>query len=60
MCLKNHICSYMFMYFFYMNSLFSYFFMEFWRGILGGVRDYLGEIVGGFSKKQLREIRGNN
>ena len=24
------------------NSLFSDFFREFWRGILGGVRDYLG------------------
>ena len=31
-----------------MNSLFSDFFMEFWRGILGGVRDYLGEVLGGF------------
>ena len=31
-----------------MNSLFSDFFREFWRGLLGGVRDYLGEIVGGF------------
>ena len=31
-----------------MNSLFSDFFREFWRGILAGVRDYLGEILGGF------------
>ena len=31
-----------------MNSLFSDLFMEFWRGILGGVRDYLGEVWGGF------------
>ena len=31
-----------------MNSLFSDFFREFWRGILGGVRDYLGEVLGGF------------
>ena len=31
-----------------MNSLFSDLFKEFWRGILGGVRDYLGEIWGGF------------
>ena len=31
-----------------MNSLFSDFFMEFWTGILGGVRVYLGEILGGF------------
>ena len=31
-----------------MNSLFGDFFREFWRGILGGVRDYLGEIWGGF------------
>ena len=31
-----------------MNSLFSNFFRELWRGILGGVRDYLGKILGGF------------
>ena len=31
-----------------MNSLFSDFFREFWRGILGGARDYLGEMLGGF------------
>ena len=31
-----------------MNSLFSDFFREFWRGILGGVRDYLGQVLGGF------------
>ena len=31
-----------------MNSLFGDFFREFWRGILGGVRDYLGEVLGGF------------
>ena len=30
------------------NSLFSDFFNNFWRGILGGVRDYLGDILGGF------------
>ena len=30
-----------------MNSLFSDFFRDFWRGILGGVRDYLGEVLGG-------------
>ena len=30
-----------------MNSLFSDFFREFWRGILGGVRDYLGVYVWG-------------
>ena len=34
-----------------MNSLFSDFFKEIWRGILGGVRDYVGEILGGFYKK---------
>ena len=34
-----------------MNSLFSDFFREFWRGISGGVRDYLGEMLGGFWKK---------
>ena len=31
-----------------MNSPFRDFVMEFWRGILGGVRDYLGEMFGGF------------
>ena len=31
-----------------MNSLFSDLFREFWRGILGGLRDYLGEVLGGF------------
>ena len=30
------------------NSLFSDFFREFWRGISGGVRDYSGEVLGGF------------
>ena len=30
-----------------MNSLFSYFFTEFERVILGGVRDYFGEVSGG-------------
>ena len=30
------------------NSLFSDMFRECWRGILGGVRDYLGEVLGGF------------
>ena len=28
-----------------MNSLFVDFFKEFWRGILGGVRDYLGVVL---------------
>ena len=31
-----------------MNSLFGNFFREFWRGILGGVRDYLGMDLGRF------------
>ena len=31
-----------------MNSLFGDFFREFWRGILGGVRDYLGGDVDRF------------
>ena len=31
-----------------MNSLFSDFFTEFWRGIFGGARDYVGEMLGGF------------
>ena len=31
-----------------MNSLFSDFFREFWRGILGVVRNHLGEVLGGF------------
>ena len=34
-----------------MNSSFGDFFREFWRGILGGVRDYLGEVLGGFDWK---------
>ena len=28
-----------------MNSLFSDFFHEFWRGMLGDVRDYFGEML---------------
>ena len=31
-----------------MNSLFSDFFKDFWKGTLRGVRDYLGEVLGGF------------
>ena len=31
-----------------MNSLFSDLFRECWRGISGGVRDYLGKALGGF------------
>ena len=33
-----------------MNSLFGDFFREFWRGILGGVRDYLGGMLDGFGE----------
>ena len=31
-----------------LNSLFGDLFREFGRGILGGVRDYFGEVLGGF------------
>ena len=31
-----------------LSSLLGDFFREFWRGILGGVREYLGGIWGGF------------
>ena len=31
-----------------MHSLFSDFFKEFWKGISGGVRDYVGEVLEGF------------
>ena len=41
-----------------MNSLFSDFFREFWRGILGGVRDYLGEVLGDFYWKNEGKLRG--
>ena len=30
------------------NSLLSDLFKEFGRGMLGGVRDYVGEVLGGF------------
>ena len=33
-----------------MNILFIDLFKEFWRGILGGALDYLGEMLGGFCK----------
>ena len=39
-----------------MNGLFSDFFKEFWKGILGGVRDYLVDILGGFWRKNERKI----
>ena len=42
-----------------MNSLFSSFFTECWTGILGGVRDYLGELLGGCSWKQKGNKRQN-
>ena len=42
-----------------MNSLFSDFFMECWRGILGSVRDYLEDILGGFSRKNEEKIEEN-
>ena len=38
----------------YLNSLFGYLFRDFWRGILGCVRDYLGEVWGGFYWKNKR------
>ena len=40
-----------------MNSLFSDLFGEFWRGNFRGVRDYLGEILGGFRGKMKRTWR---
>ena len=42
-----------------MNSLFGDFFREFWRMILGGVRDYLGGIWGGFWWKEAGNNREN-
>ena len=38
-----------------MNSLFSYLFTEFDRVILGGVRDYVGEVSGGKIEKTTRK-----
>ena len=38
-----------------MNSLFSYLFTEFERDILGGVRDYFGEVSGGKIEENYRE-----
>ena len=45
-----------------MNSLFSYLFTEFERDILGGVRDYFGEVSGGkidenYQEKMRKKIR---
>ena len=37
-----------------MNSLFGDFFKEFWRGLLGGVRDYLGVDLGRFLMENMR------
>ena len=31
-----------------MNILFSDCFTEFWKDLLAGVRDYVGEVLGGF------------
>ena len=43
-----------------MNSLFSYLFREFERVILGGVRDYFGEVSGGKIEENYPEkIRKN-
>ena len=45
-----------------MNSLFSDFFRELWRGILGDVRDYLGknwEVSSGKTKGNKRTKSGN-
>ena len=39
-----------------MNSLFSNLFREFWRGISGGVRDYLGVDLGRLLEEMTREI----
>ena len=38
------------------NSLFSDFFGEFWRGILGGVRERFWEVSGG----KIKETRGEH
>ena len=43
-----------------MNSVFSGLFREIWMGILGGVRDYLGEILGGFSWKNKAKSEEQN
>jgi len=43
-----------------MHSLFSDFFRELWRGILGGVRDYVGEVSSGKIKENSRKIIGKN
>ena len=43
-----------------MNSLFSNFFGEFLEGILGGVRDYLGEDWGGFQWKKTGNVRNTS
>ena len=41
------------------NSLFSDLFREFGRGILGGVRDYLGETLGGFYTTNEGNVKDN-
>ena len=42
-----------------MNSLFGDFFREFWREILGGVRDYLGVDFGGSLDSFGEALKGN-
>ncbi len=41
------------------NSLFSNFVREIWRGMFGGVRDYLEEMLGGFYKKPRGKLKDN-
>ena len=43
-----------------MNSLFSYLFREFERAILGGVRDYFGEVSGGKIEEHYPEKNPKN
>ena len=43
----------------WMNSLFNNLFMKCWRGMLGGVRDYLGEMLE-VSLEKLSKPKGNN
>ena len=43
-----------------MNSLFSDVFSELWRDILTGVRDYLGEILGGFQRENEGKLKEHN
>ena len=41
------------------NRLFSNLFMEFWRGMLGDVRDYSADVLGGIQRKREGNIAEN-